>query len=164
MFQYRAGMAKLNQQIAEQNADYALATGETTAFFHGLRTRAQIGAATARMGASGVAVGSGSSKDVLEGARYISGLEAAAIRNNAARQAYGYKVAATQEGAQAGLYGMAAESAQQAGKLGVLGSILGGVSSVSSKWLSGTSSGLFNTNPLGATTTSSYGGRLSELY
>lgn len=143
MYQYQAGVANLNKQIAKQNADYALATGETTAMIQGMRQRSQIGSATARFGASGIASGSGSSADVLRSMGQVAGLEQGIIRNNAARQAYGYEVAATQAGAQAGMYQGAAANAEAAGQMNIMSSLIGGISNVSSKWLSASQSGIF---------------------
>lgn len=152
MYKYQSAIAQLNSEIAKGNRDYALATGETTAFFQGLKNRAQIGQAVARMGSSGVAVGTGSSGEVIESAKYIAGLESATIRNNAAREAYGFSVESTKQTAQAGMYDMAADNASKSGWIGAMSSILGSASSVSTKWSSANTSGLFGDNPFGKAT------------
>lgn len=166
MYNYQAGVAGVNAELARRNADYALTTGEQQAGIQGMKARAQIGQTTARMGASGVAVGSGSSKDVLASEHSISQMEQGITRNNAARQAYGYNVDAAMGVAQAGAYNAAADDARSAGNLKAIGSILGGVSSVSSKWSSGTSSGLFggSGSSYSAGSSGGTGGGLGGLY
>lgn len=143
MYQYQASVAAVNAQIAKQNADYALSTGETQAMVKGMDWRSKIGDTIAKMGASGVAVGQGSSADVLSSMHNIANLDQGIIRNNAARTAYGYEVTAAQDTAQVGMYNQAASDASKAGSINAFGSILGGVSSVASKWSSGSSSGIF---------------------
>lgn len=135
MYNYQASIAKVNQQIAKQNADYALAAGEVEAQRSGMKTRAQIGETRAIQGASGLDVNTGSAARVRTSEAEIGLQDQALIRSNAARRAYGYEVEGEQQKSQASLYGMAAENASSAGKIGALSSILGGASSVSSKWL-----------------------------
>lgn len=149
MYGYQAAVARNNAIIAKQNADYSLATGEQKAMISGMKSRQEIGSAIARMGASGVAVGQGSSKDVLESAGKIAMMDQSIIRNNAAREAYGYEVAASGAMAQAGAYEAAGANARQAGGINALSSILGSASSVSSKWLSASSTGTFSSAPWG---------------
>lgn len=144
MYQYQASVARVNAQIAKQNADYALSTGEQRAMMQGLKSRAAIGQAIARMGASGIAVGTGSSEDVLKSANEMARIDQGTIRNTFAREAYGYNVTASMQTAQAGMYDASAENALQAGNIKAISSILGGVSSVASKWSSGTSSGIYS--------------------
>lgn len=146
MYGYQAGVARVNAEIAKKNADYALATGETRAMIQGMKGRAEHGQLIARMGASGVAVGHGSSKDVLESHTKLTNLDQGIIRNNAAREAYGYEVRAASETAQSGMYTSAAADASNAGSMKAFGSIIGGISSVSDKWMAGRSSGAINSS------------------
>ena len=139
-YQYQAGVADVNAQIAKQNADYELATGETQAMTKGMEWRSKISDARAKMGASGVAVGQGSSKDVLDSENKLANLDQGIIRN-AAHRAYGFEVSAAMDTAQAGAYRSAASNVQSAGLIGAFGSILGGVSSISS-WSSAQTSGI----------------------
>ena len=144
MLQYQAGVAQANAQIAKQNAEYAGVAGEQQSMVSGLKTRALIGETTARMGASGIAVGQGSSGDVLESEQKLGRLDEQQIRENAARKAYGYQTEAASDVAQAGADIAGAGFAKQAGDIKAMSSILGGVSSVSDKWMAGTTSGLFS--------------------
>jgi hypothetical protein len=144
LYQYQAAVAKINQQIAEQNAKYATAAGEVKAQESGMRTRAEIGQTRAVQGASGLDVNRGSAVEVRASEADIGAENTATIRSNAAREAYGYKVQGFQAGAQSTIYGMAAKNATIAGDIGAGSSILGGVASVSDKWLQASKSGIFS--------------------
>lgn len=146
MYQYQAAVAKMNQQIAKQNAGFALATGEVQAQQMGMKTRAVIGQTKADQGASGLDVNSGSTTKVRESEAEVGAEDAATIRSNAARKAYGYEVTAAQDEAQGKLDIMAGENAKTSGEIGAFSSILGAVGSVSSKWLTGTQQGIFGGN------------------
>jgi hypothetical protein len=144
MYQYQAGVAKVNQQIAEQNAKYAVAAGEEKAQESGLKTRAEIGQTRAIQGASGLDVNRGSAVEVRASEADIGAENTAIIRSNAAREAYDYKVQGFQAGAQSTIYGMVAKNVVTAGNMGAVSSILGGASSVSDKWLQASQSGIFS--------------------
>jgi hypothetical protein len=143
MYQYQAGIALMNENIARQNASYATAVGEVEAQQSGMQTRAQIGQTKATQGASGLDVNKGSAVDVRASEADIGAENQAITRASAARAAYGYNVEAAQDQAQATVDQMQAKQAAEAGKISALGSLLGGASSVSSKWLSANSQGLF---------------------
>ena len=143
MYSYQAQVAQLNSKIAEQNRDYALASGEQEAGRYGMKARQEAGSIRAQQGASGIAVNSGSAVDVQESQAQIAKMDLGTIRNNAARVAYGYSVEAASQTNQATLYGMAASNASKAGNISSLASLLSGASSVSSKWLQMDQSGVF---------------------
>ena len=142
-YQYRAGVAQVNQQIALQNEGYQVHAGETRALESGLATRQRIGAITAGQGASNLSLNRGSAPLVRTSQAEIGSMEQGIIRENAGRAAYGEAVKATGYGAEATLDTMAARTSRTAGDIGAVSSILGGAASVSSKWLQGTSGGLF---------------------
>lgn len=142
MFKYQSGIAQLNQQIALQNRDYALASGESQALQSGMRSRFQMGRIIANQGASNIDVGSGSSQDVQRSQLEIGQLDQATIRNNAARVAYGYSAEAATAGAQAGAYSAAAKNTMAAVPINVASSLISGAGSVSSKWLQGYGAGI----------------------
>lgn len=135
MYQYQAGVARINQKIAEQNADYARAAGEVEAQKSGMETRARVGQIRAAQGASNLDVNTGSAAAVRASQQAVGQEDEAIIRANAARKAYGYEVEATQDKAQVGLDTMAASQSKTAGDIGAMASILGEASSVSSKWM-----------------------------
>lgn len=131
---YKAAVARANAQIAQQNADYARAAGEVEAQQAGMKVRYQIGQTKAIQGASGLDVSSGSAAAVRTSEKEIGDENVAIIRNNAAKQAYGFEVQAMNFNAQGTLDTMAGAQAQEAGYIGAASSIVGGASSVSSKW------------------------------
>lgn len=156
MYNYQAGVAQLNTQIAKQNADYAINAGEVEAQQSGMKTRAIVGTTLAQQGASGLAVGTGANAKVVQSEKEVGEEDVGIIRSNAAKRAYGYEVEATQATAQGGLDTMAASDAKSAGDINAISSLLGTAGSVSSKWIQGNKVGLFN-NSNSADTGSSFG-------
>ena len=152
MYNYQAGIALQNQQIQTQNEQYALNSGEANTAQSGMATRARVGGIVAAQAASGFQVGTGTNADVQQSQEAVGLTDQTTIRSNAAKAAYDYDIGAVQAGEQASAYSASAANASAAGNLNVDASIIGGVSSVSSKWLQGTQSGLFGsvnpTNPL----------------
>lgn len=143
MYQYQAGVAQVNQQIALQNADYAIAVGESQAQASGMQSRAQIGETKAAQGAGGLDVNSGSNAAVRDSEEKIGEYNQAVIRSDAAKRAYGYKVEAMSQASQAELDRMAAKTSRTSGYINAVSSILGGASSVSSKWADASRLGIF---------------------
>lgn len=142
MANYKAGVAQLNQKIQKQNADYARYTGEVEAQQVGLKGRYGIGAAKVAQGASNIDVNSGSSVKVRDSMQDIVSHDEGTVRAGAARQAYGYDIQGMQYGTQSSIDKLAAAQAKKAGIMNAFGSIVGGASSVSSKWLQAGSVGL----------------------
>lgn len=134
MYQYQASVAQVNKKIAEQNADYAIKAGESTAQREGMKGRYEFGAMKTGRAASGFQVGTGSNAKMLESKEAINTYNQSVIRSNAAKQAYGYKIDAMTAASQAQLYTMAASNAETAGIIEGIGSLVGGAGSVSSKW------------------------------
>lgn len=144
MYNYKAGVATVNAQIAKQNSDYATFVGEEKAQQEGMKTRAEIGQTKATQGAGNLDVNSGSNLAVRESEQEIGEYSQAVIRSNAAKQAYGYQVEALGDTEEAKLDTFAASNSKTAGDIGAISSILGGASSVSSKWLQASQSGIFS--------------------
>jgi len=140
---YQAAVARNNQIIAERYGEFAVAKGRGQAEISGYRTRQAIGSAKAAQAASGVDVTSGTPVDVRQSIKDIGELDAATIVSNSLNEAYGYKVKAANFGAEAQLDTMKARFAEEAGDYAVAGSLLGGVSSVSDKWLGYKTKGVF---------------------
>ena len=143
MYNYQAQVAKINSTIDLQNRDYALNTGEQQSVVEGLKAGQQFGAIRAAQGASGVNVNTGSTTDVQRSQRTIASMDLTQIRSNAAKTAYDYSVKSVMDTNQASLDVMAGQNAKLAGDIGAFSSILGSVSSVSSKWLQGKQAGMF---------------------
>lgn len=100
---YEAQVSRNNEVIAQQNANYATAAGETKSYEQGLKERAEAGAVTAGLAAGGIDVGSGSAADVRSSQAAIGQTNVEQVRQTAALQAYGYRTQATNFGAQANL-------------------------------------------------------------
>lgn len=143
MYQYQAGVARVNQQIAAQNAEWELKAGEVEAQQEGLKTRFGIGTAKTEQAASGLDVNSGSALATRQSMQEIGTYNETLARANAAKRAYGFTVQGVQEEAQSNIDIMAGQQARTAGNIGAVTSILGGISNVSSKWMQGRNVGLW---------------------
>lgn len=143
MYKYQAGVAKVNQQIAAQNAEWALKSGDVEAQQAGLKARYEIGTAKTEQAASGFDVNAGSAKLTRQSMQEVGTENEEIIRANTAKRAYGFQVQGIQEEAQANLDTMAAQQSKEAGMIGAFSSILGSASSFSSKWTQGKSIGIF---------------------
>lgn len=144
---YQAQVAKNNQTIAQQYAANATARGNALAAEKQREVSAKEGMVRAAVGASGLdpnAPGS-SALRLQEDTARLGALDVETIRNNAAREAYGYQVQGVSFAAQAGLLESESENAATAGSLGAFSSIVGGASSVSSKWATFQNEGVFGT-------------------
>ncbi len=139
---YQSAIATANQKIAQQNADYALQSGEKQAQIYGMRAGQQAAAIRVRQGSSGIDVGSGSSVDVQKSQELVKDIDLNQIRTNAARVAYGYQTEGATAGAQAEMYAKASGNVSAAAPFAAAGSILSGVGSVSSKWIQASQSGV----------------------
>lgn len=134
-YTYQSQVAANNKIIADRNAEYAIAAGETEAQTMGMKTKAQIGQTLATQGAKGLNVNSGSNLAVRESEASIGSFNEMMIRHNAQRQAYGAKVEGMNQENQAKTSMMAGQQASKAGQIGALSSIVGSAASVSNKWL-----------------------------
>lgn len=143
MFNYQAQVAMINSQIDKQNADYARNYGEQQSVIEGMKASQQAGAIKAAQGASNIDVNSGSAVEVQESQRKITSLDLTQIRSNAAKTAYDFDVKSVMDTNQATLDVMAGQNAKMTGDINATASILGTVSSVSSKWIQGSQAGLW---------------------
>lgn len=132
---YQAGIAEMNRRTALENRDYALTVGESEALAFGLKAGQRKGEIRAAQGASGIDVGSGSSKDVRVSQEQLDRLDADTIRRNAARVAYGHSIEAAREEAQTELYRRASKDTIEGGKIKARASLISGASSVADKFM-----------------------------
>lgn len=144
MYNYKAQVAKINADINRQNAAWALTKGEKEATQYGMKAAQQRGAIRTAQGASGLDVNSGSAKEVQRSQEAIKNMDMSTIRENAAKVAYDYETKAYMDENQSTLDIMSGKNAKSAGNLKAIGSIIGSVSSVSSKWQHGSSIGLWS--------------------
>jgi hypothetical protein len=147
---YQAQVALNNQTIAQQNARYAQQAGAVNAQAQDFQTRKLLGEQMAAQGASGIDLTTGSPFDVTQSTRQLGRLDTANIIQRANMEAYGYQTAATSAGAQAGLLRQQAGFAQTAGGIGAAGTLLGGASSLATKWLQYQQRGVPGFGDLGA--------------
>lgn len=141
-YQYQSGMAQLNAKIAQQNADWARATGSIETAQYGVKAKQTAGAIVAHQGASNIDVNRGSTAEVQKSQHEVALIDQNQIRTNAAHRAYGFDVEATKYLAEANMYSSAASNAGFEGVIGAFGSILGGAGSVASKWYQSSYTGI----------------------
>lgn len=90
----QARLQDYNAKVADLQAADAVARGAEDESRFRTTVRTAIGTQRAGFAASNIDVGFGSAVDVQADAAYLGELDALAIRNNAARQAWGFKVSA----------------------------------------------------------------------
>ena len=136
MYNYQAGVAKVNATLAKQDANYATEAGEVETQQIGMRGRAQVGATRAGIGAGNIdTTGTCGCSESRYRQRLAITQENEAVTNaNVAKRAYGFNVKAAQDTTQAGAYGVAAETSTEAGEIGAASTVIGGAGSVASKW------------------------------
>lgn len=135
MYKYQAGTARINEQIAKQNADYARYTGEVETQRVGMKSRFEVGQATTVQSGRGIDISTGSAAEVRSSMGDLGRHDQATTRANAARRAYGHDVEAAKASAQGRMYVAASSNARSAGYIDAFGSILGTAGSVASRWL-----------------------------
>lgn len=146
MYGYQAGIARMKQQIAEQNAGYALYAGDKEAAIAGMRGAAQQGKIIAQQGASNIDVGKGSARQVQDSQHLITQMDMEQIRENAARKSYGYAVEAAGDKAQAKMYDRAAFFSLAQIPSDMASTLMTGSTSVASKWLQSRQYGIYGNN------------------
>jgi hypothetical protein len=146
MYQYKAGVALINKQVNETNANWALETGDIKSEEAGLKAGQEIGQTKVQQGASGLDVNSGTNQAVRETQQSVSKFDQGIIQWDAAKTAYGFEEKAMTDTAEANLDVMAASSAKTGGTIAEIGSFLSGGSSVASKWYQGTQQGVFGSS------------------
>lgn len=132
--EYQAAVARNNAMLAEQYAQVEVQKGQRLEEAKRIETAQREGAVRAAAAASGLDVDSGSPLRLQEDTAKLGEYDALTIRDAASRAAYGYRVKGVDYAAQAQLDDMRASDASHAGALGMWSSIIGGASSVSSKW------------------------------
>lgn len=144
MYKYQQGVARVNQQIAKQNADYARYTGEFEAQRAGMKGRYERASTAVVQSGRGIDIHSGSPLSVRESQGELTRQDERTIRSGAARKAYAYENEAAKQEAAANMYGKASQRSKTASYIDAFGSILGTASSVSSKWLQAKNYGVFD--------------------
>lgn len=133
-FQYQAGVAKINQDIKKQDAEYFRDVGEVEAQRSGFATRERVSNIKSTQAGSSVDVNTGSPAAVRESQIDIGQQDARIIRAAAARRAYGSEIEGMNLGTQAEMYKFAGKNAETAGKLKATGTLISTAGNVASKW------------------------------
>lgn len=145
-YKYKAGLALMNQRINKQNAAWAREAGDINAEISGVKSRQEIGATKVRQAASGLDVNTGTAAQVREDQGAVAKFDQDMIRYDASKTAYGYEAKAASDEAEAHMMEAAAKNAGKAGTLGIVSSILGGATSVASKWMQGQQLGVWGSS------------------
>lgn len=122
---FSAQVARNNQQIADQNAEYATQAGGQKADLVSRKGAARQGAVKAALAANNIDVNSGSAADVLAGERETGALDIATAVHNAALDAYGYKTrkmefeAEEKQSIASGVFGAASDLLSGASSMGM---------------------------------------------
>jgi hypothetical protein len=145
---YQAQVAKNNQIIAEQNANYASQAGAAATTRAQLKQRSEEGALGAAIAAGGIDPNTGSAKAVRSAQAETTAAQDAALR------VYGFRTNATNYGAESGLRQQEARQAPIAGLISGGGTLLSGAGGLASRWSawqnSATGNGMFaGQGPLG---------------
>lgn len=143
-YQYKAGVALLNKQISQQNAEWALETGDIKGEEAGLQAKQEKGQTLATQAASGLDVTSGSAAAVRDSQDKVASFDQNVIHWDAAKTAWGFQAKAATDQAEANLDVMSADTAKQAGTIGEIGSFIGAGASVAGKWYQGKSTGILS--------------------
>lgn len=143
MYQYQSGISRMQASFNRQNADETLRMGTVEGIQLGMKQRQQLGQIIAAKGASGLDVNSGTNAKVIESQQDVNKMDQDLLRHASTRKSYAYRVAARGEEAQAELYDMAARNSIKEGKIESIKSLIGGATSVSSKWMQGRQMGAF---------------------
>lgn len=134
MLEYQAAVAKVNEQVGENNAEYARQKGEAAAQARQMQTSQMSSAAKAALAGSGVSIAGDTPAQLQGDIAMMGALDVKTIRNNAMREAYGYRVSSMGFSAQSQLDSMGAKSASKAGVWGAGTSLLSGGSQFASQW------------------------------
>jgi hypothetical protein len=125
---YQSAIAMRNAVIAEQNAQHAIAVGQTRAQAKSLEGASKMGKIKASQAASGIDVNTGSAVDVQASERAINKLDTETVLNNAQLEAYGYRTQAANYLSDSQLRKQEASQAQESGLLGAATGVLNSVS------------------------------------
>lgn len=130
---YQAQVDQNNVTIANEQRSQALNVGEREEQASDLKTAQTFGQQRAAMASNGVDLSaSGSAQDILATTKYMGGVDALTIHDNALRQAWGYSVEATNAQNSANFMNTAAKNINPASS--AFSSLVGGGAQVASKW------------------------------
>jgi hypothetical protein len=139
---YKAGVALLNKQINQQNATWAIESGDIKGEEAGLKAGQEIGQTKSTQAASGFDVTGGTNEAVRDTQTKVAAFDQNVIQWDAAKTAWGFESKAATDQAESTLDLAAADTQEKAGIIGGIGSFISGASSVAGKWYQGKSVGI----------------------
>jgi hypothetical protein len=140
---YQSQVAKNNVLIAEQRAADALHRGEIAERQNKLKTHMAVASSRANAASRGVLVDEGSALTISQDLAEAGRMDDLTIRNNAAREAHAYRLEGQGFQSQADLFRASGENAKSVSQLDAMQSLIGGATSVSSKWYAFNRQGAF---------------------
>lgn len=139
---YKAGVALLNKQIDQQNANFAIESGDIKAQETELQGEQVIANTTVTQAASGFVVGQGTNKAVTDSQRQALDFDENVIRWDASKTAWGFEAKAATDEAESNLDLMAAKSEKTAGEISMWTSFLNAGTNVAKTWMQASASGM----------------------
>lgn len=124
--QSNAAIMEMNAQVADENSRRAIERAQVSQQDQDIQTRFLLGEQAAAQAASGIDVGTGSSKFARVSARQLGRLDALKVRQSGELESYNFKVDAASGRAQA-------QAERTGGALGLLGSFLETGGAITSK-------------------------------
>jgi hypothetical protein len=131
---YQAQVSANNATLAQQQAADATARGKVEEQSHRRRVAQTMGAQRANIAGSGFEIGDTTSQDILGDTASFGEIDAFAIRDNAAREAWGYEVQSSNYTNDAQLQRARGEQARSASYWSAAGDLLGGASKFSGQY------------------------------
>lgn len=128
----QADVASRNAEFASGRADDAIARGQTTEMNQRLKQASVAGTQRARFAARGLALDEGSPLAILQDTQYMGNVDAATIKDNAAREAWAYRAEADNFNANSALMRFRADSEHP--NQAAFTSLLGGAGKVAGAW------------------------------
>jgi hypothetical protein len=133
-YQFQAGIANQQAQIARLKAGRDIMAGEQEAQKYGIKTAQALGGTIAKAGAGNIGATTGSTAAVYMSQRAAGLAEQATARQTAAERAYGEDIEAAAKIAGAGALGVAGTQAAAAGDISAIGTVVSTAGSVAGKW------------------------------
>ncbi len=129
-YEYDAKVADNNAIISDWQASDAVTRGQVSEGRSKMKTAQLKGSQTASLAARGLDVSEGSALNILQDTQYMGELDAAVIKDNAARESYGFRTEATNSRMKAAV--LRARADAESPNRAAFNSLLGGAGQVAS--------------------------------
>lgn len=138
-YEYQSQVARNNAMLSEQQAQDAIARGQSAEARQRMKTAQLKGSQRASLAARGISLDEGSALNILDDTDYFGELDAMAIRENAAREAAGFRQQGWNYTSNAGMLRARADMESPSGA--AFTSLLSGAGSVADSWYKRSSTG-----------------------